>query len=71
MKNLPAKFLTVALLICIGLGCRLTGLLTGRGGYFEGKNAKIAADAVREKIVKPFKITEVSIFGSIFSALKG
>jgi hypothetical protein len=61
MKNLFTNCLVAALLVFVGLSCRLTGLLPGKGGYFEGDSAQKAATAIREKIGKPFNVAEVFI----------
>lgn len=60
MKNLFTNCLILVMLMCIGLGCKTIGRL-GKSNYFEGDSAKIAADAVKEKIGKPFNVTEVFI----------
>lgn len=61
MKNLSVNCSVAALLIFVGLGCKLTGLLPGKGDFFKGDSAQKAAAAVKEKIGKPFNITEVFI----------
>jgi hypothetical protein len=61
MKNLLTNCLVVALLVFVGLACRLTGLLPGKGDYFKGDSAQKAAAAIREKIGKPFNVAEVFI----------
>ncbi len=61
MKNLPANCLVVALLVFVGLACRLTGLLPGGTDYFAGDSAQKAAAAIREEIGKPFNVAEVFI----------
>lgn len=61
MKNLPNVCLIASLLLLVGLGCKLTELIPGKTDYFAGNNAQKAAAAVREKIGKPFNVSEVFI----------
>lgn len=60
MKNLFNLKAVILLLIITGLGCRMFGGL-GQGKYFEGENAKNAIEKVKEKVGKPFKISEITI----------
>ena len=60
MKNQLTLSITIFLMIVVGLGCRRLG----RGektNYLEGKNAQNAAEKVKEKLGKPFKVYEVVI----------
>lgn len=66
MKNLMTSCLAVALLVCVGLACKLTGLIPGKSDYFQGDSAQKAAAAIREKIGKPFNVNEVFIDKSEF-----
>ncbi len=66
MKNLPNICLIVSLLLFVGLGCKLSGLLPGKGDYFKDGGAQKAAAAIKEKIGKPFNVAEVFIDESEF-----
>lgn len=61
MKNLITKCLALFLVIFVVLGCRFTDLISGKTNYFEGDSAQKAAEAIREKIGKPFNVSEVFI----------
>ena len=61
MKNLFTICCTVSLLMCVGLGCRRLGLIPGGKDFFEDGSAQKAAAAIREKIGKPFNVTEIFI----------
>ena len=65
MKNKFTSCAILFVLICVGLGCKMLGQL-GKTNYFEGGDAKTAADAVKEKIGKSFNVTEVFIDGDEF-----
>jgi hypothetical protein len=60
MKNIFTGCAVLAVLVCVGLGCKTLGRL-GKTDYFTGEDAKVAADAVKEKIGKSFNVTEVFI----------
>lgn len=61
MKNLSVNCSVMVLLVFVGLGCKLSGLLPGKGDFFKGDGAQKAAAAVKEKIGKPFNVSEVFI----------
>lgn len=65
IKNKTAIILTMPLLILIGLSCSLISKIRNPG-YFEKDGAEIAAKAIREKIGKPFRITELRIDNKAF-----
>ncbi|MGB7069280.1 MAG: hypothetical protein WBD22_07280 [Pyrinomonadaceae bacterium] len=60
MNNKANGVLGIFVLIVVGAGCGLRGLVKD-GRYFEGDTARDAAAAIKEKIGKPFKVTEVFI----------
>lgn len=59
MKNPLNSILVIILTILIGLGCRMMEI--GETNYLEGKNAQSAAEIVKDKIGKPFKVYQVLI----------
>lgn len=59
MKNPLNSILVIILTILIGLGCRMMGI--EKVNYLEGKNAQSAAEKVKDKIGKPFKVYQVLI----------
>ncbi|HQU85941.1 MAG TPA: hypothetical protein PKY59_22635 [Pyrinomonadaceae bacterium] len=61
MKISLKNFAGLFLLFCAVLGCGRFGGLMDRRSFFEGERAKEAAKAIKEKIGKPFKVTEVFI----------
>lgn len=60
LKNIFTICLVLSVLLMVGLGCKTLGRL-GKKNYFEGGDAQVAADAIKEKIGKSFKVTEVFI----------
>ena len=58
-------FSVLILLVGVGLGCKMLGRL-GKTNFFEGGDAKVAAEAIKEKIGKSFNVTEVFIDGDEF-----
>ncbi|MEO6589485.1 MAG: hypothetical protein ABIP06_09290 [Pyrinomonadaceae bacterium] len=65
MKNIFTNCSVLLILICVGVGCKTLGRL-GKTDYFAGDSAKVAADAINEKIGKSFNVTEVFIDGGEF-----
>lgn len=61
MKNLITMLGTVSLFMCVGLGCGRLDWIPDEERYFEDDSAQKAAVAIREKIGKPFNVTEVFI----------
>ncbi len=62
MKRNRSALSALAVLIFVALGCSgLKNMLPKKGQYFEGDGAQNAAQAIRDKIGKPFKVTEVFI----------
>jgi hypothetical protein len=61
MKNRSGAFALI-LIVAVVLGCGgLKNMLPKKGMYFEGDGAQKAAQAVKDKIGKPFKVVEVFI----------
>ena len=61
MKNRDAR-LVIPILVLAVLGCSgLKGLLPAKGQFFTGDTSQKAAQAIKDKIGKPFKIIEVFI----------
>lgn len=60
MKILISNCSVLFVLVLVVFGCKTIGRL-GKSNYFEGDNAKIAAEAIREKVGKPFNVAEVFI----------
>jgi hypothetical protein len=60
MKNPFTLSIAVFLIILTGLGCRMFGN-SEKNSYLKGENAQNAAEKVKEKIGKPFKIFEIII----------
>lgn len=67
MKNIPANSLGFCLLLFIALGCNLSRLAKLNTNFLEGGAASEAARAVREKIGKPFKVTQIIITSNEFT----
>ncbi len=65
MKNNWTSISVLLVLISVGLGCKTLGRL-GKTEFFTGDDAKVAAEAVKEKIGKSFNVTEVFIDGDEF-----
>ncbi|MEO6333709.1 MAG: hypothetical protein ABIO91_01880 [Pyrinomonadaceae bacterium] len=61
MKNSFGAFAFV-IIILAALGCSgIKNMLPKKGQYFEGDGAQKAAQAIKDKIGKPFKVTEIFI----------
>ena len=71
MKNhLTRKISTLfclLILILFALGCNLMSLVNLKPDYFETDAAKTAAQAMKKKIGKPFKVTEITITDTEFT----
>ena len=61
MKKPITNCVALVLLMCVVLGCGRLGVLFDRNSFLEGDKAQTAAKAIREKIGKPFNVTEVFI----------
>ncbi|HKP71127.1 MAG TPA: hypothetical protein VJV05_17705 [Pyrinomonadaceae bacterium] len=62
MKNLRSSWPVLGILLFVVLGCgSLRNMIPQKGQYFEGDAAKTAAQAVKDKIGKPFKVVEIFI----------
>jgi hypothetical protein len=60
-KNRPG-ILALGIVIFVVLGCGgIRNMLPKKGQYFEGDGAKSAADAIKAKIGKPFKVMEIFV----------
>jgi hypothetical protein len=60
MKNPFTLGIAVFLIILTGLGCRMFGK-SEKNNYLQGENVQNAAEKLKEKIGKPFKIFEIII----------
>lgn len=61
MKKMTANCSALVVLMGVVLGCGRLGALSDRRSFFESDKAQTAAKAIREKIGKPFNVTEVFI----------
>ena len=62
MKNFRSGWLAMGLFFVVVLGCGgLRNMIPKKGQYFEGDGAQTAANAVKEKIGKSFKVVEIFI----------
>ena len=62
MKNFRSGWLSASLLLFVVLGCGgLRNMIPKKGQYFEGDSAQKAAQAIKDKIGKPFKVVEIFI----------
>ncbi len=64
-KNKVTILISIFLLATVGLGCNILSKLK-EPEYFESDTAQVAAEAIKEKIGKPFRVTEVFIDGKDF-----
>jgi hypothetical protein len=66
MKN-RSGVIALAIAAFAVLGCGgLKNMLPKKGQYFEGDAAQKAAQAIREKIGRPFKVVEIFIDDDVF-----
>jgi hypothetical protein len=62
MKSNGPGMLSLIILIFVALGCSgIKNMLPKKGQYFEGDGAQKAAQAIKDKIGKPFKVVEIFI----------
>src|SRR4030095_16719796 len=62
MKRKNSGVLALLLIIFVVLGCSsIKNLVPKKGQYYEGDSAQKAAQAIKDKIGKPFKVVEVFI----------
>lgn len=60
MKNQFTLSLVIFLMVCVGLGCRMISK-SANTNYLESENAQDAAEKLKEKIGKPFKVYDITI----------
>jgi len=62
MKKNHSGVFALAFIVFAVLGCSgIKNMLPKKGQYFEGDAAQMAAQAIKDKIGKPFKVTEIFI----------
>ena len=62
MKSSGSGMFALMILIFVALGCSgVKNMLPKKGQYFEGEAAQKAAQAIKDKIGKPFKVIEIFI----------
>ncbi len=50
-----------SLILCQLLGCNMSQYVGGNADYFDGDGAQIAAEKIRQKIGRPFNVSEIVI----------
>lgn len=63
LTNSPQNSLCLCLIILVllALGCNLERLAKFKANYFESDAAQVAAEAIKEKIGKPFRVFEITV----------